>query len=562
MTKKTASFKMDENLIFSLISRQAGSVQKSIAELISNSFDSQSSRVDVSISTNGFVVADDGIGFRNETEINDWFATIGFDHQASELHNNSSRYGTFGMGRMQSFCFAKTQWHTNQYKMDVDIQANGLDFDISTTDKHIKGCQIKGTWYDKKSLSEVKTIVTELAKMVAYFPIPVVINGNDIVKKMKWDQETTNVCLSRKEHGGLEIYNQGVFVCALPPYVYGSGIAVSKTPMMLNMARNEVIENQCPVFKEIKAFLKQDATRIASKATRLDDDARAMLLQTYIDTGSRDIESKLLIKTVTNRHYSISKILTSTITIRPSNVSKIIAERVQHDNVLVIEPVVLEWAQCETLHELITALKANDIYRRKPTIVEFEELAKGISNSHVILKPKELTRTETVMLKSIQYGFSEFSYSVHSYLNRAGYTDNEQYKLRKLYIGKSDTAEAWTDAQTYICIDRDVVNKGSKNGWRSIHRLIMLILHELLHTQSNLNDNIHDHAFYEHFHNCVLDNYQSMFVYLRKATAGYITNCRKHNITLSKTDLADFQKEIDIGEVLNNPDAEFLLGED
>ena len=561
MTKKTATFKMDDNLIFSLISRQAGSVQKSIAELISNSFDSQSSRVNVSISTNGFVVADDGIGFRSETEINDWFATIGFDHQASELHNNSSRYGTFGMGRMQCFSFARTQWQTNQFKMDVDIKANGLNFDLSTTDTHVKGCQIQGTWYEKKSLSEVKTIVSELSKMVTYFPIPVVINGNNIVKQMKWDQETAHVCLSRKEHGGLEIYSQGVFVCTLPAYVYGSGIAVSKTPMMLNMARNEVIENQCPVFKEIKAFLKQDATRLATQSTRLDDDARAMLLQTYIDTGDSNIESKLLIKTVTNRHYSISKILSSNITMRPPNVSKIIAERVQHDNVLVLEPVVLEWAQCETLHELITALKSNDPYRRKPTIIEFEDLAKGISNSHVILKPKELTRTETVMLKSMQCGFSEFSYSVHGYLYRAGYTDKE-YQLRKLYIGKSDTAEAWTDAHTYICIDRDVVNNCSKNGWRSLHRLIMLILHELLHTQSNLTDNIHDHAFYEHFHNCVLDNYQGLFFYLRKATAGYISNCRKHNITLSKKDLADFQKEIDIGEVLNNPDGEFLLGED
>ena len=127
MSHSTQSFQIDKNLIYSLITRQASSVHKALSELVSNSFDSQATTIDIKLDVYGFCVTDDGIGFRSREEIDSFFATIGFDHSESQLHNSGEKFGFFGMGRLQIMAHASTLWRTNTFSMDVDIKSRGLE---------------------------------------------------------------------------------------------------------------------------------------------------------------------------------------------------------------------------------------------------------------------------------------------------------------------------------------------------------------------------------------------------------------------------------------------------
>lgn len=59
-------FEIDKNILYSVIAKQAGTVQKAFLELVMNSIDAGASKVDIEFDGKRFSVLDDGKGFESE----------------------------------------------------------------------------------------------------------------------------------------------------------------------------------------------------------------------------------------------------------------------------------------------------------------------------------------------------------------------------------------------------------------------------------------------------------------------------------------------------------------
>jgi hypothetical protein len=80
---------------------------------------------------------------------------------------------------------------------------------------------------------------------------------------------------------------------------------------------------------------------------------------------------------------------------------------------------------------------------------------------------------------------------------------------RTVSIGISDNASAWTDGYSYINIDRKYL-KGIRFNWDcDIANLFALLTHELAHTSSTIDTDIHGEDFYESYHDICMARYTS-----------------------------------------------------
>ena len=121
---QTVAFQMHPDLLRSVIRKQAGSLDKAILEAVMNSIDAGSSSVNIQLLTDKVIITDDGRGFRDAQEIQDFFATFGTPHKEGD-----ATYGKFRMGRGQMFAFGKNTWRTGTFQMDVDVDVH-LGFDL------------------------------------------------------------------------------------------------------------------------------------------------------------------------------------------------------------------------------------------------------------------------------------------------------------------------------------------------------------------------------------------------------------------------------------------------
>ena len=133
-------FKMDDNLLYSVIKAQAGTPEKALMEAVMNCIDAGASRCEVALDENGYTVLDDGRGFTSRKEIEQFFETFGTPH-----NENDATYGKFRMGRGQLFAFSSTLWRSGIFSMEVDIKRDGLSYKLTENPKNLyKGCAIKG----------------------------------------------------------------------------------------------------------------------------------------------------------------------------------------------------------------------------------------------------------------------------------------------------------------------------------------------------------------------------------------------------------------------------------
>jgi hypothetical protein len=109
---------------------------------------------------------------------------------------------------------------------------------------------------------------------------------------------------------------------------------------------------------------------------------------------------------------------------------------------------------------------------------------------------------------------------------------------RQVLIGKSDTANGWTDGSTFIAIDRRFL-KGLKFDVAGFVDVGRLLLHEYCHTDSSAASHVHGAEFYEAFHDACRDH-------LGKFVAGCLDRVR-HTIRqagreLDKATLKDIDR--------------------
>lgn len=269
-------FSVHPALIYSLITKQASGAPKALLELVMNSVDAGSTRIDIELSPKGYVIADNGKGFENRKKITDFFGTLGFPHD----DDDGAFYGRFRLGRAQSFGISRSKWYSKDFCMEVDLKVD-LDMDdknvplgYKVTDDHpfYQGCKIVGEFYNQQNVGSVsdfyKTsagerpeempIIPALIKMIRYLPCDVFINGEKAnistdESAVSHQTKMATFILTETPNGVVNVYNKGVYAYQIQTK-YFEGDVVSIEDLDLNIARNEA-KNTCKVAKSIKSKL-------------------------------------------------------------------------------------------------------------------------------------------------------------------------------------------------------------------------------------------------------------------------------------------------------------------
>lgn len=282
-TKSSAKeFSVHPALIYSLITKQASGAPKALLELVMNCVDAGSSRIDVTITPQGYTIADNGKGFKDKEEITAFFGTFGTPHAASDAY-----YGRFRLGRAQSFGISKTKWYSKDFCMSVDLKVElnqddkevPLGYEVTTGHPFYDGCKIVGEFYEEQNVGKTSdfyqlsyserpenlALIPALMKMIRYLPVDVYINGEkanvaiDANVPYSKSKNALYFLIEDSFHRNanesvVNVYNKGVYAYQIHSYYFGGDIVATDT-IDLNIARNEA-KFTCPINKEINRKLK------------------------------------------------------------------------------------------------------------------------------------------------------------------------------------------------------------------------------------------------------------------------------------------------------------------
>lgn len=512
------TLKMHPRLLWDVIHRQAGSLGKAILEGVMNSVDAGATHCDVTIGRESFSISDDGKGFASDEEINKFFETFGFPHE-----DGDAKYGRFRMGRGQMMAFGRNTWVTNVYRMDVDLKPQknemgedyALGYEFRKVKENAKGCSVSVELYDKLSPSGLDSVIREIGDYVKYVSIPVKLNGKIVScdpAEQEWDEETGDAYIKRKASGTLDIYNQGVLVCKASSYRHGaSGIVVSKEALDVNFARNDV-QSTCPRFKRIVRMLQEDNMEQVKRNAPLTDTQRDFFARELAsgESSLEELKDARIVTDITGSHHPFS-----------------VLQRLGHfqDTLSVAErgDRVAEMAHTRRMGFFVTDECANRFgaTNEKELLKVFNDIMKAngyglltlravarpdydrlISSSHEPVADKELNKAERLALKAIREGAD----TIHTYgtwRDRTMGTDvflkGKDHGKRRISVGSSDTAAAWTDGVKDIWIERGQL-KSLKEGYPGMYRLANLVLHEYLHNGPSTGTHEHGVEFYNRFH--------------------------------------------------------------
>ncbi|WP_193315800.1 ATP-binding protein [Poseidonibacter ostreae] len=515
-------FKIDKNILYSIIAKQAGTLEKSFLELVTNSIDAKATRIMITLDGKNFSFKDDGLGFESEETVHKFFGTFGTPHQ-----ENDATYGKFRMGRGQIMAFSKNKWQSNTFSMNVDIKNKGTNYDFKSNEPFVQGCLISGELYDELEDYEFAGFENILSEYVKFSQIPIYYNGSlisDSISSTQWDIETEDGYIKVDNNKrDLTVYNLGVKVVDYRRWDMGfGGIIVSKKPLEVNFARNDILKKSCNVwkslYKEINDYLTERSKESLLEFKTLDDSKRASLSAKLI-TGEFDyaIGRKLkLFKDVKGICHPLTKI-SKLDTIAIGERFDRLAEKVHdEERAFVLDMEVLENFRVNSLEELYSMLKdscrkykasdAIEVYSKEWGIFDKEltNLSKDklfidditsfnteINIDYEILSEDVLTIKEILMLKSIR----KHEGKIRKILNSYSSLDST---IRKIHVGKSEVAEAWTDGETYIAIDRGYLV--ASFGTASFMKICNLLLHEYIHLGNDEKTHVHNADFFELFH--------------------------------------------------------------
>ena len=511
-------FRIDKSILWSIIQKQAGTLEKAFLELVMNAVDAGSSKVEITLDATTFRVSDDGKGFVDRFEIENFFETFGTPHAEGD-----ATFGKFRMGRGQAMSFGSNTWRSGEFEMFVDIKHDGLNYKLKEGLKKVKGCSIEGTLYEPLPPSDLLRVGRGLENQCKYAPIPVFFNGKRIsldLENEKWTFVDDNAYYLLKESGrGMDVYNLGVFVRQYPPSQFGTaGLVVSKKQLEVNFARNDVLQSECAVFKEITRTLRQHVRQSEGKKERktasYKDLLATRLMACEIDTAEEFInvvQNEKLLVDVTGAQYSLLQLRNALgrfqgkLTASPQE-GNIKADKLQQGQLaLVIAPKTLARFGVESLDELFSkaieaakaarlstqALEYRVIDELRKALKPFEALAAKISDEHRLVEMKGLKRDEKMVLDAIK----EAQWLIVCAFTQLG----QERTARQLRVGESETANGWTDGESYIAINRELLNIKGFQGYAIVafEKIGTLLLHEYCHHTDDSSGHTHDEEFKE-----------------------------------------------------------------
>ena len=509
--QETRQFTVHTNILFSIIKSQAGSLAKAMLEAAMNALDAGASRFNVEITNERFVVSDDGKGFRTKEEIVNWFGQFGTPHEEGD-----AIYGRFRMGRGQMMSFARTVWRTGEFEMGVDIRDKGLDYTLKQKLRPKKGCHVTGTLYKPMNEEELREVLRDFEMQVKYFQVPVRLNGKVISKKpadLTWDLETDDayIKVTRGDSEKLEVHNLGVFVKAFASYSFGcGGVVVSKKPLQVNFARNDILQYECKVWERISKFLKQANIGKVTRKGSLNKDERAFLAQqfTYGYLKDADIEARHLkiITDVTGRHHSIDDLLSArNISVATKKQARAGAQLHRERAAFVLSEETIRRFECSNLESFLRTLRsyAGVDAEALPQALDFAKLAENHSEDFTTLNLGALDTSERIAFEVINLFHQRF----FDWYGLAERTSG----IRELRVGESNVASGWTNGLDYVTLHRKVLRSMVKRGGPAIFEMLALMVHEYVHDSADIESHEHDFVFYSKFHDAMCHGAGKLF---------------------------------------------------
>lgn len=123
---------------------------------------------------------------------------------------------------------------------------------------------------------------------------------------------------------------------------------------------------------------------------------------------------------------------------------------------------------------------------------------------------------------------------------------------RRMIVGRSDVAQAWTDGESFIAVDIGVISEVIR-GERSVSALAALMMHEYCHEEPDIGGHVHSPDFYELFHEYMCEGWVMELAryFLLKGYAKAIAELgRKPNAILAREIRADSKSMGDMYEKL------------
>lgn len=515
------AFKLHPDILWSIIQAQAGTLEKALLELVMNSIDAGASKVDLLLTETNFSVVDNGRGFTSRTEIESFFETFGTPHKKGD-----ATYGRFRMGRGQIMAFSKNYWKSGCFQMKVDIKNKGLNYILKQSENIIDGCSINGDLYDHLMPSELLNTVRTMKTLCMYTPVPIFLNGKQISLDMsaeKWTLVDDDAYYQlNPNRSTLEVFNLGVRVAAYSASTYGcGGTIVSRSQLEVNFARNDILISKCDVWKRIAAVVRLHAKQSEKKPVK--NESYRFLLATQLMAGeiesvaelTRIYQDEKLFTDVCGKKYSINQLRNAlsghaqTLTQAPME-TNLKADKLQQSKMaMIISQKTLEVFGVKNLNDLFDALLEgsdsvckgerynNFSYTLKQllgSIKSFTVVSACLNECHHAVDVKKVTRSEKAVLNALKSGTVAFG---TNFLN-AGIDFFE----RELRVGESETADAWTDGESYIFINRKQLKIGGYAG-NALTRFVALghlLAHEYLHNTNDSSGHSHDADFWEAYH--------------------------------------------------------------
>ncbi len=504
-------FGMHQNLLYDVITKQAGSLQKAILEGVMNSVDAQSTEVRIDLSDRQVMLQDNGHGFRSKEEIEVVFEVFGAPQEAEKT------FSRFHMGRGQLFSFGVNTWHTQGFVMEVDVKNKGLDYELSENNPFQEGCKVEIALYDPLLPSQLDAIQRDLKTWVSWLDIPVYLNGRKISTPPTdhaWDLENDDAYMKFSDRGSLDVYNQGVLVCKYPAYTFGTGgVVVSKHRLDVNFARND-IQSTCSIWRRIGKILRQHTQQEVLKKPKTTDAERQHVAEN-VKSGALLLEDAYGLKILTDvegRQHTLESLYKnprSHMSVAPRG-HRVSASAHQQRLAFVLAQETLDRFDVDSLAEFVEILKrrAQEAIERHPrmhwkwtgflqylerlTLVDMATFQNVIGENFETLPEKALNVYQKRGLLIAQSAMPILA-------------NHCQQHQRHLHAGKSDIAHAWTDGTRNIWINIEQLRL-LQQGYAGCARIAGLLLHEFLHEGPDTGTHEHDTEFYQRFHDMVLDS--------------------------------------------------------
>lgn len=297
-------------------------------------------------------------------------------------------------------------------------------------------------------------------------------------------------------------YNRGVLVDYKKAAYFGTGgTVVTKQPLMVNMARNALIEHNCPTWKRIRQVIADRYRSRLTKAKKLDMDERAKLIndllfgeETIYPHEADQIRKIRFIPDIFGEVQSPNQFLAGQNYTLFDGKHTMIAERAQtHGRAAVVMREMFYRTRLNTEEVshfgwAIARLRSRLGMSNEIQWLDFAQLVQEMDGTAITLDDKDLTVEEKIVLDGLRYLNDRYF---------GKWLAGSSAKRRAVVAGVSDTMTAWTDGKTYIAVHRDALRSIRDSG---AVKLILLMIHEYGHEDSSAGGHAHDFEFYHRFH--------------------------------------------------------------